>query len=196
MFKDNKIFLIGIAALLIYIIYLQSCQGNGKIERQTIVETIYKFDTVERFYPIYTPTNIFTQLPNETIQIPYLDSNYCKRIAVDYLSTRFYQDTLVNDSVDVYNFAEVTNNKIVKQRTGYRIKFPVTVTNIVQPNRIKFYIGGTLGSDFKNQIYLGPQITLQDKREYLYQIGAGFAALGGPPVVSVGMSFKIKLKRK
>lgn len=193
--SENKIILIAFAALIVYIIYLQSCKGS-KVEKTTIVETVYKFDTVAKFFPVYTPHNIFTQLPNETIEIPYLDSNYCKRIAIDYLSTRYYSDTLSNDSVDLFNYAEVANNKIVKQRSGYRLKFPVAVTNIVQENRVKVYLGGTLGSDFKNQLYFGPQLSLTDKRDNLYQVGAAFSPFGGSPIYSFGFGFKLKFKKK
>lgn len=192
---DNKIVLIVVALLVAYIIYMQSCKG-GRVEKTTVVETVYKFDTIDHFFPVYTPTNVYTQLPNETISISYLDSNYCKRIAIDYLSTRYYSDTLSNDSVDLYSFAEVTNNKIVKQRSGYRLKFPVAVTNIVQENRVKVYLGGTLGSDFKNQLYFGPQLSLTDKRDNLYQVGAAFSPFGGSPIYSFGFGFKLKFKKK
>lgn len=194
--SESKIILIAFAALIVYIIYLQSCGKGGRVEKTTIVETVYKFDTIDHFFPVYTPTNVFTQLPNETISIPYLDSNYCKQIAIDYLSTRYYSDTLSNDSVDLYNYAEVTNNKIVKQRSGYRLKFPVAVTNIVQENRVKFYLGGTVGSDFKNQLYFGPQISLTDKRDNLYQLGAAFSPFGGSPIYTFGFGFKLKFKKK
>lgn len=192
---DNKIVLIVVALLVAYIIYLQSCKG-GRVEKTTVIETVYKFDTIDHFFPVYTPTNVFTQLPNETISIPYIDSNYCKRIAIDYLSTRYYSDTLSNDSIDLYNYSEVTNNKIVKQRSAYRLKFPVAVTNIVQENRVKVYLGGTLGSDFKNQLYFEPQLSLTDKRDNLYQVGAAFSPFGGSPIYSFGFGFKLKFKKK
>lgn len=195
MLKENRIWFIAFAALLIYILYLQQCK-SGKVSNTNTIETIYKYDTVPHLFPVYYPQPQFVQLPSDTIRIPYTDTNYCKKIAMDYLATRYYSDTLRNDSVDMYIRSEVTNNKIVKQQGGYRLKFPITTTNIIQENRVKFYIGGNFGSDFKQNIFLGPTITLADKRDHLYHISAGFSPINGQVVYTFGMDFKIKFKRK
>lgn len=194
MVRENRIWFIAFALLLIYILYLQQCK-SGKIENTNTIETIYKYDTIPKFFPVYIPQPQFVQLPSDTIKIPYTDTNYCKKIAIDYLSTRYYSDTLKNDSVDLYIRSEVVNNKLARMQGGYKLKFPITTTNIIQPNRIKFYIGGNVGTDLKN-FYLGLDAMLIDKKEYGYRAGVSFSPTGGQPMYQIGFSYKLRFKKK
>jgi hypothetical protein len=194
MVKENRIWFIAFGVLLIYILYLQQCKG-GKVENTNTIETIYKFDTVAKFFPVYIPTERLVMLPSDTIKIPYTDTNYCKRIATDYLSTRYYSDTLRNDSVDLYIRSEVVNNRLARVQGGYKLKFPITTTNIIQQNRIKLFLGGNVGTDLQN-FYLGIDATLVDKKEFGYRLGVSFSPTGGQPFYQIGISYKLRFKRK
>lgn len=194
MTKENRIWFIAFAILLIYILFLQQCK-TGKVETTNTVQTFYKYDTVPHYYPIYVPRERLVVLPSDTIKIPYTDTNYCKKIATDYLTTRYYSDTLRNDSVDVYIKSVVSNNKILKSEAGYKLKFPITTTNIITPNKIKFFVGGNVGTDLKN-FYTGIDLTLVDKKEFGYRIGVAFSPTGGQPFYQIGVSYKLRFKKK
>lgn len=194
MIKENRIWFIAFGLLLIYILYLQQCKG-GKVENTTTVQTIYKFDTVPKFFPVYIPQPQYVKLPSDTIKIPYTDTNYCKKIATDYLSTRYYSDTLQNDSVDLYIRSEVVNNRLARLQGGYKLKFPTSTTNIIQPNKIKFFVGGHVGTDLKN-FYAGLDLTLVDKKEFGYRAGVSFSPTGGAPMYQIGFNYKLRFKRK
>jgi hypothetical protein len=175
-------------------LYLQQCKG-GKVENTTTVQTIYKFDTVPKFFPVYIPQPQYVKLPSDTIKIPYTDTNYCKKIATDYLSTRYYSDTLQNDSVDLYIRSEVVNNRLARLQGGYKLKFPTSTINIIQPNKIKFFVGGHVGTDLKN-FYAGLDLTLVDKKEFGYRAGVSFSPTGGAPMYQIGFNYKLRFKRK
>jgi hypothetical protein len=145
-------------------------------------------------FPVYVPTPQFVQLPSDTIHIPYLDSNYCKQIAMDYLSTRFYSDTLQNDSVDLFIRSQVSNNRIVKMESGYKLKFPTSTTTIIAPNRIKVFLGGNVGTDLKN-FYAGLDLSLTDKKDFIYHAGVAFSPTGGQPIYQLGFGFKLNFNK-
>jgi hypothetical protein len=194
MLKENRIWFIAFGILLIYILYLQQCKG-GKVENTNTIQTIYKFDTIVREFPVYYPTERFVVLPSDTIKIPYTDTNYCKKISNDYLTTRYYADTLRNDSVDLYIKSEVTNNRIQRMYGAYKLKFPIITTNIIEENRIKVFLGGNVGTDFKN-FYTGLSVTVLDKKEFGYRMSASFSPTGGLPRYELGVLFKLRFPRK
>lgn len=197
MLKESRIWLICFGVLLVYIIFLQQCKSGNNTHTSSHTDTvsvIYKFDTVAKFFPVYVPTPQFVQLPSDTIRIPYSDSNYCKQIATDYLSNRFYSDTLQNDSVDLYVRSQVSNNRIVKMESGYKIKFPVTSTTIIAPNRIKVFLGANMMTDAKN-FYAGLDLSLTDKKDFIYRAGVSFSPTGGQPMCQLGFGFKLNFNK-
>lgn len=190
----NYIFYIILILLLLYIVYMQSCKKTSLGTDTVTKQTFYYYDTVIKEYPVLYPTEKLVIVPSDTIKIPYTDSNYCKQIALDYLSTRFYSDTLKDDSVNVITSSEVSNNKLLKQRIQYQLKFPVAVTNVL-PNRIKFYLGGTIGTDLNN-LYLGADATLIDKKDFLYKANVGISPINGKPIYTVGFGYKLSFRKK
>jgi len=196
MLKENRIWFICFGVLLIYILYLQQCKGKSThtSSHTDTVSVVYKFDTVAHMFPVYIPRPQFVQLPSDTIKIPYLDSNYCKQIAMDYLSTRFYSDTLQNDSVDLFIRSQVSNNRIVKMESGYKLKFPTSTTTIIAPNRIKVFLGGNVGTDLKN-FYAGLDLSLTDKKDFIYHAGVAFSPTGGQPIYQLGFGFKLNFNK-
>jgi hypothetical protein len=194
MIKENRIWFIAFAILLVYILYLQQCK-SGKVSNTNTIQTIYKYDTVTHYFPVYYPDPTLVQLPSDTIRIPYTDTNYCKKITTDYLTTRYYSDTLQNDSVDLYIRSEVVNNKISRMQGGYKLKFPVAATTTIQQNRIKFFIGANVGTDLKN-FYAGLDLTIIDKKDFGYRAGVSFSPTGGAPMYQIGFSYKLRFNKK
>lgn len=191
----NYIFYIILILLMLYIVYMQSCKKSSSGTDTITKQTFYYYDTVVHEYPVLYPVEKITVLPSDTVKIPYTDTNYCKQLALDYLSTRYYADTLKDDSLEVYTSAAVSNNKILKQQIKYKFLYPTSVTNIIQENRIKFYLGGTIGTDLQN-LYLGADATLIDKKDFLYKANIGISPINGKPIYTVGFGYKLSFRRK
>lgn len=198
MLKENRIWFIAFAVLLIYILYLQQCKTGKNSHTSSHTDTVsvvYKYDTVPEFFPVYVPTPQFVQLPSDTIEIPYLDTSYCKQIAMDYLSTRYYSDTLKSDSIDLYIRSQVGSNRILKMEGGYKFKFPVASTTVIAPRKNKWFIGANTGTDFQN-FYIGPDMMIIDKKDFGYRITVAFSPTGGKPMYQFGIMYKLNFNKK
>lgn len=190
----NYIFYIILILLLLYIVYMQSCKKSPSGTDTVTKQTFYYYDTVVHEYPVLYPVEKLVITPADTVKIPYTDTNYCKQIALDYLSTRYYSDSLKNDSLEVYTSSVVSNNKLLKQKIDYKFLYPVAVTNIL-PNRIKFYLGGTIGTDLQN-LYLGVDATLIDKKDFLYKANIGISPINAKPIYTIGFGYKLSFRKK
>lgn len=202
--KERLLLVWAIAATLLAIILfnIKSC-GSGP--KKGIIcsdaDTIFYTDTIRDTIriPAYKPKIVKITLPGEKEidSIPYVDSNYCKQLAIDYLTQKEYLDTLIaGDSLDLIIWSRISKNSIdsVKPTLNIKIPYVKTVVTPIPKTPWKFYIGANFGTNGQGFI-AGPEIILTDRNRMLYKAGVDFSTYT-PPIYRLGFAVKFSFPKK
>lgn len=204
----NKIDLktILIITLIVVILFLRFCEGDGEVEKGTIdidgkkyevvkhtvdtvvvpvKETIYKEGKtifVEDTVYVDTPTNVDTSV-----------------ILRDYFSKVVYKDTIrLKDSLGFITIKDtITKNSILNRTFESNVnKFFVKETLVVKdPPKYMFFLGGTAGFDKTNIVnFVGPTFIVKDKKDKMYSFAVGYG-LNKSVSLQGGMLWNISFKK-
>lgn len=191
--KERLFYLVTIAALVLVIWLLQTC--NGKQKGLTMADRdILKIEIPKtKFFPKYIPVPYEVQLPGETIldTIDFTDTNYCKEVTKQLLSTVTYNDTIRDSTIDIFIQEKVSQNKIQERLVGYKIKKPfITLAD----DRFQVFVAGNVGTDLKGFV-AGPEIMFKPKNNYLFKLGVDFNTTG-TITYRVGFGWLIRFKKR
>lgn len=193
--KERGFYMLTIAALVLVIWLLQTC--NGKKQRATSMcdRDILKVEIQKapRYFPVYTPVPYEVQVPGATVldTIDFTDTNYCKEVTTKYLTQNTYNDTLHTDTIDIYVQEIVQQNTIKQRLVGYKILKPfVTLAD----DRFQVFVAGNLGTDLKGFV-AGPEVLFKPKNNYLFKVGVDFNTTGAI-TYRVGFGMLIRFKKR
>lgn len=184
-----------IGSMAIYIFFLQTCNGSSNKGSDLCNSSVVNIDIQKqpRYFPVYKPYPVEVIIPGPSTidSIPYTDSNYCKQLAIDHFTMKVYNDTLNNDTIDIWVNDTVMGNELLNRGVSYKIKKPfITVVN----DRFQVFASGNIGTDLKGFV-AGPEIILKDKRGFLYKAGVDFNT-SGTITYRLGFGFLIRLKKR
>jgi hypothetical protein len=177
---------ITILVLIIIIIFLRSCSGDGEItEPIVITKTEIKYDTITNHITNYVPklvtrivkkTDTVTQINviKETDTITLQQNIDTAAILEDYFSSYVYSDVQDFDSIKFEITDTISQNKIVSRSIEYTLLYPtVTITNTHYINRREFYLGIGFAGSTQRLSFAGLQFNYKDKKRNLFGIGFG-----------------------
>lgn len=190
--KVTDILLIGIFCLLIYILFMHSCSNNstGNSDR---IDTFFVYDTITRQFPVFHPVEKQI-IKNDTLIINYHDTIFIKETMQDYFATKIYLDSLKNDSILAIVESKVNENEIKEQKLSYKILFPTQNIIIKPESKVKFFVGGTLATNGQS-FFIGGKVTLMDKKDFQYHVGASYSPIENKPFFNIGFDYKLKFKK-
>lgn len=115
--------------IIVLVFGLLCCHRKPKPVTTTTV--VYKYDTVEKKVSVFAPAKpikIITPADTFIQMVPYIDSTYCKQLAVDFYTRNIYSQTLVDDSILTASIVDtICQNKIGNRSFKYRINRPQTI---------------------------------------------------------------------
>lgn len=202
MIRERKFHLITYGVLILIIIILALTRGCGNIKGGNCnADTIKVVDTitVTKEFPIYKPSIVTVTLPSQRIidSIPYIDSNYCKALAIGYFTQKYYSDTLKYDSGEVYLKQWVSRNSLDSVKAAYKVTIPYIKTIILPyekpKDKIKVYIKGNLGTNGIGFLG-GPELNISGG-SFIYCAGVDFSTFS-TPIYRVGVGWKIHFGKK
>lgn len=189
----NKFYLIIIGILLIIIFFLSQCSGPKKSDCPPISKQEIKIDTLwteKKGDIVYVPSDVKI-IPGE---IQYINGKVdTLAILKDYFAKVYYGDTIRLTTIDKENKKinygyilvkdTISENRIKHRELVYDYKIPTiekTITNtITTPNRNQFYAGLDMyGTKLQPINYFGVNLTLKNKKDRMYSIGAGITPGG------------------
>lgn len=142
---------INILAWVVVISFLMFfCTRQPNPVTTTTVE--YKYDTVVKEVSVLAPVKpikIITPADTFIQMIPYIDSAYCKQLAVEFYTRNIYSQTLVDDSILTASIVDtICQNKIGNRSFKYRLNRPQTIitntTMIAEKPTFSLSIGATV----------------------------------------------------
>ena len=177
---------ITILVLVIIIIFLRSCSGDGEItEPIVITKTEIKYDTITNEITNYVPklvTRILRKtdtvnkinIVKETDTITLQQSVDTSAILEDYFASYVYSDIQNFDSIKFEITDTVSQNKILSRSIEYTLLYPtITITNTHYINRREFYLGVGFAGSTQRLSFAGLQFNYKDKKRNLFGIGLG-----------------------
>ena len=177
---------ITILVLVIIIIFLRSCSGDGEItEPIVITKTEIKYDTITNEITNYVPklvTRILRKtdtvnkinIVKETDTITLQQSVDTSAILEDYFASYVYSDIQNFDSIKFEITDTVSQNKILSRSIEYTLLYPtITITNTHYINRREFYLGVGFAGSTQRLSFAGLQFNYKDKKRNLFGIGFG-----------------------
>jgi len=190
-----------IVVLVIVVIFMRSCGGNGD-EPVVITKTEIKYDTITNEITKYVPkltTRIVTKLDTITDSVYIVKHDTVlgsmvidtAKILEDFFAQYVYQDTQDFDSVKFVINDTISKNQILSRGIQYTLVRPkITITEKHYINRREFYIGlGIMGTP-QRLSYVGPQLNYKDKKRNLFGLGVGIDS-DLQPVVSINFAWRI-----
>lgn len=193
----NKFYLIIIGVLLTVILFLSQCSGPKKSDCPPILKQVVKIDTFWREKKgdvVYKP-GITKIIPGE---IQFVNGKVdTLAILKDYFAKVLYSDTI---KIDTFGYVlikdTISENRIKHRELVYNYKLPIikeTITNTIT-TRNQFYFGIDMYGTKPQPInYFGINLTLKNKKDRMYSIGAGITP--GGIGYKVGIAWKIKIKK-
>jgi hypothetical protein len=179
---------ITILILVVIIIFLRSCSGDGEIKEPIVItKTEIKYDTITNKITNYVPKlvtrivrktdtvreiSVIKQTDTVTLTLPQnIDT---AAILEDYFSTYVYSDVQDFDSIKFEITDTISQNKIVSRSIEYSLLYPtVTITNTHYINRREFYLGIGFAGSTQRLSFAGLQFNYKDKKRNLFGIGFG-----------------------
>lgn len=140
--------------------------------KQVITTTVeYRYDTVVKEVSILAPAKpikIITPADTFIQMVPYIDSTYCKQLAVDFYTRNIYSQTLVDDSILTASIVDtICQNKIGDRSFKYRINRPQTIiTNtpmVAEKPSFSLSIGATV-TKLPANFSIGPSALVNYKK--------------------------------
>lgn len=200
-----NILLIAVIAVLLFIIF--NGNGCGNQERIIVDESI---DTVwmERklFVPLKSPIvrdTVYRNIPVHLQPSADYDSLLVqyRKLAMSYLATHKYNDTIHFDSSYVIAKRDITENKIENSEFSFNLKYPEitkqTNTTIIAKHRRQLFIGGHAGStlDFKTP-NIGAGFLYKNQKENLFGLDYSYYPTLQQGAIEAKTYLLVNLKRK
>lgn len=202
--KNN--FLNLVVLILVTIILLQKCGGNGTPpEKPTITrDTVW----IHKDSTVYSKPQIIKTIPvniySDTTLIKYLpDSNYAdllkqyQEVVFELLNRNIYLDSLKIDSIGYVRVEDtVSKNMIAGRSYKYNLKYPIIKETITLPTKKKnqLYIGGGIEASMTPKIdQINAGLMLKTKKD---GVVAGLIGINTDGNLRMGIQsfWKIKLK--
>jgi hypothetical protein len=147
-------------------------------EVTAIVRDTVRGDSVPYVVRVPLPVVRYVQLAPDTVRID-VDT---AAILADYFATRYYRDTIVNDSEALIAISEeVSQNSLVERSLTFQNRRATSITTtIVQPPppKVRLYVGAVAGRGLT-----APTVQVAYRR---WSLGAGYNLSGGGFIGSVG----------
>lgn len=183
--------------VLAIILTFREC-GPTQSDTVTVIHDTIPGDPYPVEVPRYVPT-VRWQRFTDTIRVEAISPTDTPAIVRDYLTVRFYADTLKNDTSMLAIVEDsVQANRIISRKFTYQNRRPTAIqTTIIQPptkeSFVKVYAGAFAGYSAKNKTFaVGPEISVSLRPGPLIRYGYDIANKGH--FVSAG--WKISFKRK
>ena len=128
--KKTLLFRVICLAVSIVLTCFNTC-SRPKIKIETHTKTVSLKDTTTHSSIVpkpSRPTSIL--LPPDTFikEVPYIDSAYCKQLAIAYFTENRYSQKLADDSIiTAHAFYSISQNKMNDLRFVYKINRPQTI---------------------------------------------------------------------
>lgn len=195
--------ILGVAILAF--IYLRGCRsGSGKIvvndtievvRDTTIYETVHDTSFVPKPYKVVQWKDSIRIDSFETVDIIYADTSL---VYADYFATRFYRDTVYNDSLATVVLEDtVHQNRSVGKSAhiNFRLR-EVNNTVTIDKKRVTLYYGALIGGNKSNLFTTGGvTLGLMDKRGRYYGASAN-VLINGKPFYGGQVMFPIHIKKR
>jgi hypothetical protein len=151
-------------------------------EVTAITRDTVKGDSVPYVVRVPVPVVRYVQLAPDTVFLG-VDT---AAILADYFTTRYYRDTIINDSEALVALSEeVCRNSIIERSVTFQNRRATSITTtIVQPTppRVQLYAGAIAGKGLT-----APVVQVGYKR---WMLGAGYNLSGGGVIVGVGYKLR------
>lgn len=161
--------------MVIIIILLRNCKGKIEIpEPEVQIVEITTIDTFEVEVPKYIPKWKDRWLPSDTVwKDQAVDTN---AILADYFTAYYYEDSLINDSIQIWINDSVSKNQIASRSLSYRLLYPTTTiikTITERTNEREFYVGPKVYSTMNQLQYVGIESVFRSKKRTALSVGIG-----------------------
>jgi len=186
----------GLFVLVIFLLFRRCgppVEGSVTVIHDTIPGDPYPVET-----PVYVPKPVYIDT-GRTVYMPGIPTD-TESIVRDYLVTRFYTDTLKNDtSLLAVVEDSVQANRIVSRKFIYQNRRPVAVnTTVIQPPLkepiLRVYAGAFAGYSAKNlKFAVGPELTLTLRQGFIARYGYDIA--GNGHLLSAGWKVSFRNKK-
>lgn len=208
--KTDKFQWIALCIMFMVIVLLSQCNGSlrsklracedGCEGKETIrIDTIVKADSIP--YPVYVdkpiPYKVISPDPNQQKVIDSLiRANKALDALLDYYTTRYYADTLLNDSsafIAVYD--TVSKNAITGRSLMFQNFRPAVIreTRITEKElRFRLFAGGFIGGSKSGQFEAGLSLMAVPKNDNFY-VQYSYDAVGNSH--RAGLGWKVKFRR-
>ena len=154
---------------------LIKCEEEVITQTETIIkrDTVYKEVIKEDIQYVPTIREVVKEvlIPTEIDTVSILREYYMKYV---------YTDTIEIDSIGfAYIEDTISQNKFLSRNVSYNYNIPTIIDSITTtitktlPPKNEFYIGGMLQAN-KNNIGLGPNLTMKSKKKNIYTFGYDF----------------------
>lgn len=181
-----------IVSLVVIILWLQNCSGNGGVSPTsptTITEISIEYDTIRETIPEYIPkwkTRVEVKIDTFTQPIDTLS------ILADYYAKYYYKDTIKVDTIGYVIVVDtLTRNSIFSRNVVSNFTIPTTtITSTKYINNREFYMGLKVQGRTDQLNYVGGELLLKTRKDKAYSVGVGLNQ-EFQPVISGGMFFKI-----
>ncbi|MDB9992666.1 hypothetical protein OAD97_00690 [bacterium] len=181
-----------IISLVVIILWLQNCSGNGgvtPITPTTITEISVKYDTIRETTPEYIPkwkTRVEVKIDTFIQHIDTLS------ILADYYAKYYYKDTIKVDTIGyVVVVDSLTRNSIFSRNVVSNFTIPITtITHTKYINNREFYVGLKVQGRTDQLNYVGGELLFKTRKDKAYSVGVGLNQ-EFQPVISGGVFFKI-----
>lgn len=198
-----------IMGLIIVILLMRMCEGNGEENKKIIKIDGKKYEVIKHTVDtVIVPVKQTVYKEGKTIykEVPiYIQPNPevkvdTAQILKEFYSKVVYKDTLkLKDSLGFITITDtITKNSILNRLYDANInKTTIKETLIVKdlPNN-QLYIGGVAGFDKQNIVnFLGPNFVLKTKKDKMFSLGFGYG-LNQNLSIQAGMYWKISFKKK
>lgn len=172
------------------ILFLRECSPEKVCMPVSVIE---RTDTVPGD-PVPVPYPVRVPIPADTVYVPFSHIVDTAAILRDYFATRFYSDTIRNDS----SFLVIINDSVSHNRITYRQPYiqnlrPTAINTTIintNPPRTKVYVTGFIGGN-KEKFGAGAGALLINKKDNGY--GYQYDALNDMHYLA--MHFKISLRK-
>lgn len=192
--------------VLLVIIFLQKCGGNGSGTGVPGPDTVKVVDTqwVTKTKTVYKKVHMVKEeTTHDTLIVPEpmyepLKEQF-EELRDGFVKRRIYKDTLVLDSIGhVYITDSVRYNKLEGRSLKYHYNLPVvkettTITKYAAPKR-QLYVGGGISANKTNVASVHAGLLYKDRKDRVF---GGFVGFDPAGQMSVGVQsyWKITLKK-
>ena len=190
--------LLAMTLLLLLIVLLFRRCGPAPVGTVTVIHDTIPGDPYPVEVPRYVPV-VRWERQTDTVTAERSGPVDTAAIVRDYLTVRFYADTLKNDtSLLAVVEDSVQANRIVSRKFTYQNRRPTAInTTIIRPPRqealVQVYAGVFAGySAKKQQLLLGPEVSVALRPGPIFRYGYDIA--GNSHLVSAG--WKLSFKKK